>query len=139
MRLARIASEVVGLDASEAMLAQARARSADVPGVRYVLGDFRNFQVGQLFDAVVCTFNSVNYVCDLAELRALFCRVTEHLQPAGRFVFDTITEAGMNLLSGRYLHVQTKQKRFAIHFDYHQCSRKEKSKVLLPSGTDIHS
>jgi SAM-dependent methyltransferase len=137
-RLARIASEVVGLDASEPMLAQARARSGDVTGVRYVLGDFREFQLSQLFDAVVCAFNSVNYVGDISELRALFRSVTEHLRPGGRFVFDTTTDAGMKLLSGRYLHVRAGAKRFAIRFEYDEELRKEKSMILLPSGTEIH-
>jgi SAM-dependent methyltransferase len=137
-QLAQMTSEVVGLDASESMLAKARASSADLPGVRYVLGDFRDFQVGQLFDAVVCAFNSVNYVGSIDELRALFRAVAEHLRPVGRFVFDTITEAGMNLLNGHYLHVRTRTKRFAIRFKYDKKRRKEESAALLPWGTEMH-
>ena len=110
------------------MLAKARAGSAYLPGVRFVLGDFRNFQAGQLFDAAICAFNSINYVGNTAELGALFRAVAEHLRPAGRFVFDTTTEAGMKLLNGRYLHVVTKTKE----------RRTEESAALLPSGTEIH-
>jgi SAM-dependent methyltransferase len=39
-RLVQITSEVVGLDASELMLAKARAGSAHVPGVRFVIEIF---------------------------------------------------------------------------------------------------
>jgi SAM-dependent methyltransferase len=137
-RLAQMTSEVVGLDTSEPMLAIARARSTELPGVRYILGDFRDFQMGQSFDAAVSACNSVNYVGNVAELAALFRSVAEHLQPVGRFVFDTTTEAGMKLLNGHYLHVRTKTKRFAIKFKYDNERRKEESAALLPSGTEIH-
>jgi len=138
-RLARIAPEVVGLDASEPMLVQARSRSSEVPGVRYVLGDFRKFALGRSFDAVVCACNSLNYLASVAELRAVFQSVAEHLKPDGVFAFDTITDVGMQTLSGSYLHVKKPGKRFVLHFQYDRERRKERAEILMPTGTEVHT
>lgn len=137
--LADIAAEVVGLDVSEPMLVQARSRSSELPGVRFVAGDFRKFQLGRSFDAAVCACNSLNYVGNVAELREVFRSVAEHLEPDGRFVFDTFTDAGMQMLSGSYLHVKTGGKRFVVHFQYDRKQRKERTEILMPWGTEVHT
>ena len=46
------AAEVVGVDASPAMVERARAQAAD-PGVRYVLGDVRTYEPERTVDVVV--------------------------------------------------------------------------------------
>jgi len=90
-RLAKVVPQVVGLDSSPAMLAEARSRYSGVAGVQFISGDFRGFQLGQEFDVAVCAFNSPNYVADVNELGAVFRSVAAHLGPAGLFVFDTVT------------------------------------------------
>lgn len=138
-RLARIAPEVVGLDVSEPMLVQAQSRSSELPGVRYALGDFRKFQLGQSFDAAVCACNSLNYVGNIAELQAVFRSVAEHLRPDGVFVFDAFTDLGMQMVSGCYLHVKAPGKRFVLHFQYDRKQRKERAEILMPSGIEVHA
>src|SRR5437763_473974 len=49
-RLAKVVPQVVGLDSSPAMLAEARSRYSGVAGVQFISGDFRGFQLGQEFD-----------------------------------------------------------------------------------------
>src|SRR3954452_18570969 len=66
-QLAARAESVVGLDASEAMLREARERT-DSPRVRYARGDFRDFDLGESFDAAVCGGDSLNYVGSADEL-----------------------------------------------------------------------
>ncbi len=137
-QLAGIAQQVVGLDSSGPMLRKAQSRSCELQGVRFIQGDFRKFELGQRFDVVVCACNSLNYVSDIADLRSVFRSVAEHLRPDGLFVFDTITEAGMQLMSGFYLHIQVDDIRFAMHFEYDAKSRKERGEILLPLGSESH-
>jgi SAM-dependent methyltransferase len=137
-RLAEVVPQVVGLDISPAMLAEARSRYSGMAGVQFVSGDFRGFQLGEEFDVAVCAFNSLNYVADLSELGAVFRSVAAHLRPAGLFVFDTVTETAMQHMSSRYRHVEIDGARFVIRFDYDPQARKETSVAALSHGVEIH-
>jgi ubiquinone/menaquinone biosynthesis C-methylase UbiE len=137
-RLAVVASEVVGLDASDHMLDQARARFGRLPGVSFVLGDFRSFELNRQFASIVCASNSLNYVTGPRELSTVFRRVAAHLRPGGLFVFDTITEKGMRALSGLYLHFTSGNGRFALRFSYDAQRRTEKSEAILAEGIEWH-
>lgn len=133
-----VVGEVVGLDASEHMLARARKRHGDQPGIGFACGDFRDFDIGRQFDAAVCASNSLNYVADRGELSRVFAAVGRHLRPGGLFVFDTQTERWMRALSGHFLHVEAGRRRFAIGFSYDASRRKEASRVYLPAGVETH-
>ena len=83
---------VVGVDASDAMLAVAGERlGADVALSRTTLPDLT---VGGVFDAVVCTFDGLNYLTP-DELRLTLQAVSRCLRPAGWLVFDLHTDAMM--------------------------------------------
>lgn len=137
-RLAASGRQVVGVDASPAMLAKARARCSELPEVQFVEGDFRNVQLGRLFDAIVCAGNSLNYLSDSSELAAVFKVVAEHLRPGGVFVFDAFSELGMTALSGTYLHFKSGDAKFVLHFEFDYLKRRETSTALLPGGVEIH-
>lgn len=107
--------DVVGLDRSAAMLAQARAKAAnlDTPGrVRFVQGDMRTIgiedeewrmeRITQQPDAsfsilnsqcnlVTCLYDSLNYLLAEAELAACFVGVARALTPGGLFIADMNT------------------------------------------------
>jgi len=88
---------VVGVDASEAMLALARERlGPEVVLSRMTLPDLA---VAARFDAVVCTFDGLNYLTP-HELRLTMAAVAGCLRPAGWFVFDLHTDAMMNFTVG---------------------------------------
>jgi SAM-dependent methyltransferase len=137
-QLAEFVSEVVGVDASEPMLAQARMYCHWWSNVQFVRGDFCEFRLGRQFDAAICAFNSLNYVNGVAELEMVFRNVAEHLRPGGVFLFDTITDFGMRRLRGSYLHVEASGKRFALGFRYDSQRREEQAVVMLPSGVEKH-
>ena len=84
---------VVGVDASGAMLALARERlGPEVTLSRMTLPDLA---IDDLFDAVVCTFDGLNYLTP-DELRLTMAAVAVCLRPDGWFVFDLHTDAMMN-------------------------------------------
>jgi SAM-dependent methyltransferase len=80
--LPRFASrfEVVGVDLSPKMLAIASAR---VPGTRLVEGDFRTFDLGSTFDAVVSLFSGIGYLTEEADLRTAIANMARHLEVGG--------------------------------------------------------
>ena len=84
---------VVGVDASEAMLALARERlGPEVELSRMTLPDL---VVEGVFDAAVCTFDGLNYLTP-DELRLTMAAVALRLRPAGWLVFDLHTDGMMN-------------------------------------------
>lgn len=137
-RLSMDFAEVVGVDLSEPMLAQARIRYATFSAVQFHKGDFRGFHLNHQFDAAICAFNSLNYLKDEGELRQVFDAVAKHLRPGGLFVFDTMTEHGMFCLSGCYAHFPVGNSRIAMRCDYDLENRRETVKVILPTGVEFH-
>jgi ubiquinone/menaquinone biosynthesis C-methylase UbiE len=91
--LAERSYQMWGTDRAEGMLAVARqkaeARRLDIPLIQ---ADMRNFDLQQRFDAVLCVYDSINYVVDETELESVFRSVSKHLHPSGLFIFDVTTE-----------------------------------------------
>jgi SAM-dependent methyltransferase len=84
---------VVGVDASDAMLALARERlGPEVELSRMTLPDLAGEGV---FDAAVCTFDGLNYLTP-DELRLTMAAVALRLRPAGWLIFDLHTDGMMN-------------------------------------------
>lgn len=82
--------EVVGVDLSAPMIERARANA---PGADLRVADARSFELERPVRAVVSTFDSVNHVLRLDDVRAVFGRVHDALEPSGVFVFDVYSEA----------------------------------------------
>jgi len=83
---------VVGVDASEAMLALARKRLG--PEVELSRTTLPEVEGDGVFDAAVCTFDGLNYLTP-DELRLTMAAVALRLRPAGWLVFDLHTEGMM--------------------------------------------
>jgi len=92
--LLRRGLEVVGVDASEPMLAVAR-RKLDVP---LLLGDMRSVALPGAFDLALSVFDTVNNLLEDGDLAAVARHVHRHLAPGGGWVFDANTEAGLEAL-----------------------------------------
>ena len=91
--LARAGYQVVALDASAPMLAEARRRlsrqgRAVRERVTFVEGDMRDFDLGQRFPLVVMAFNSFEHLYTRVEVEACLARVRDHLEDGGALVFD---------------------------------------------------
>lgn len=102
--LAQKGYEVVGIDRAPGMLevAERKARIAQVD-VDWREGDMRDLGIEAEFDAVICLYDSVNYMLSMAELNMAFESVGAALRPGGVFIFDVISER--NIL--RHFHSKT--------------------------------
>jgi ubiquinone/menaquinone biosynthesis C-methylase UbiE len=74
--------EIVGLDASPAMLeaARSKAKQAGVRGATFVMADMRSFALGSKFAFVIVSCNSLADLTANDDLNACFCRIREHLR-----------------------------------------------------------
>ncbi len=81
-----------GVDASAAMLAEARRKAAEV-GLPLLLSqqDMRSFLLPERVDLVTCLFDSLNYMLTVEDLQLTFARVAAHLKPGGLFIADMNT------------------------------------------------
>lgn len=99
---------VLGVDASEAMLAQAQAKAAnaDLAGrVAFMHGDMRDLcglVPPGLFDLVTCTYDSLNYLLREADLLSCLRSVAYVLRDNGLFVGDMNTRYFLEYDWGSY-------------------------------------
>lgn len=91
--IARMGVDVVGVDLSEAMLADFRARLADEPPdvrrrVRLRHGDMRQVALRRRFQRVICPFNTFLHLYTRDDVERFLARARAHLAPEGELVFD---------------------------------------------------
>ena len=65
--------------------------------------DMRGIAVSRPYDAVLCLYDSINYITTAEEMNQVFTNVSEALIPGGMFIFDVTTE--YNIV--RHFHRQT--------------------------------
>lgn len=87
--LAQAGHTVVGLDAAEPMLAEARRKAiaAGVP-VEWVLGDMTDFDLARRFALIILAGNSLCHLLDRRAVEACLAGVRRHLTANGRFIID---------------------------------------------------
>jgi SAM-dependent methyltransferase len=88
---------VTGIDRSPEMLAIAARK---VPGAQLVQGDMTAFRLPDVFDVVICMFDTLNHVPSFAGWLTLFSCVHEHLAEGGLFIFDVNTTGRLRGLDG---------------------------------------
>lgn len=84
--------DVLGVELSPEMAAEARRRSCDARpsagSFTCEVGDLRAFRAGRTFDAVISLFHVVSYQTRNDDLAAAFETAAVHLAPGGLFLFD---------------------------------------------------
>lgn len=88
IRLKDMGFDIVGADGSAEMLSKAAEKCHDI---FWVCQDMTKLQLGEEFDAVISTLDSVNHLESKAEIESCFQRVNESLRLGGAFVFDVNT------------------------------------------------
>ncbi len=83
--LADTGCDVVGVDASAAMIDQAQSqRPGENP--RWVVGDMRSFKVGEQFDIALIPGHSFQFMTTAGDQAAALDTIGRHLRPGGRLV-----------------------------------------------------
>jgi proline iminopeptidase len=135
-QIARRAEAVVGLDVSRPMLTQAALNS---PGhIRYVEGDFRDFDLGEVFDAAVCGSDSLNSVEAPAELADVFRCVGRHLRPGGIFAFDVLDDLYLRTTTHLQVVIAAQDRQFAMYKFYNPGSRVGEVRVVAGDAIERH-
>lgn len=91
--IARAGVEVVGFDRSLPMLVRAEAKRASLPPrarnlARFVLGDFRTFDLGRRFPLAIVPFRAFQSLLTPGDQRRALRRFRDHLRPEGLLVLD---------------------------------------------------
>lgn len=95
---------VTGIDLSEKMLEIARKKQDNRNHkIEWIKADASNFSLDKKFGLVVSTFDSLNLLPDLENLRKCFHCVYNHLISGGIFVFDINTKAGISTNNNVYI------------------------------------
>ena len=103
LELARRGYEMIGVDQSEEMLAQAAEKcrqASEIPPL-FLHQSMDKLDLYGTIDACVCCLDSVNYVTSPQKLERAFQRVHTFLMPGGLFVFDVNTPDKLRALHGQ--------------------------------------
>ena len=89
--------EVVGVDISPAMLAQAKAKAEGRQNLTFYLQDALEFTTSQRFGLTLMTGNAFQCFLTEQDLITLFAKIYTLLSPGGVFIFDTRLPEGYDL------------------------------------------
>jgi SAM-dependent methyltransferase len=129
---------VVGLDVSPHMLERARGRCPGRDNVRFVQGDFRDFDLPERFDLAVCGWDSLNYLEHPADLRRVLQSVHRHLRPGGLFVFDAINAVYFSAASRLAVRLGVGDVTFDFWHSFDGVTGAAETRVVFDSGVERH-
>jgi len=89
--------DVKGLDISESMLEIARKR-----GLKVYQSNMVDFNVGQKYDLIISTYDSLNYVLQESSLKKCFNSIKKHLNQKGIFICDMNSDYKINKVLPEY-------------------------------------
>jgi SAM-dependent methyltransferase len=114
--------EIAGVDASAAMIAQARRKALDANlAVDWYVQDARSMELNRTFALAFIATNALQHLHDFTSLRAFFSRGRAHLRPDGLLIIDVFNPSiaklsrslgapyshkSFNLLDGRRVEVE---------------------------------
>ncbi len=79
--------QMTASDLSAEMLKKASAKDLQNQ-ITFYQADMTDFQDPELYDGILCYCDSINYLKDENELKAMFALVLQHLKAGGWFLFD---------------------------------------------------
>ena len=117
--------EMIGVDLSPDMLAQAAEKNRDAEGIApiFLCQSMDQLDLYGTIDACVCCLDSINYVTDPKKLRRAFQRVHLFLMPGGLFLFDVNTPAKLEGLDGQVFLDETEDAYCVWRTEYSEKRR----------------
>ncbi len=129
--LAKDGYAVTGVDLSSQMLEVAHN---SYPELELLVADMRTLHLQRQFDLVTCSFDSLNYLLTVEDLRLAFCRVAEHLLPGGNFLFDLNTAKLYEDKQRGTIQRSIGGVLFEQHLFYDPVTRQSRTVFAFPSG-----
>jgi ubiquinone/menaquinone biosynthesis C-methylase UbiE len=123
--LANRGYEMIGVDRSSEMLAEAMEKNQDVGGVppMFLCQSMEKLDLYGTIDACVCCLDSVNYVTEPKKLQKAFERVHLFLMPGGLFLFDINSVEKLEGLDGQVFLDETEDTYCVWRAEYSKRSR----------------
>ena len=123
--LAQRGYEMIGVDRSPEMLAEAAEKNREVEGISpiFLCQSMDKLDLYGTIDACVCCLDSVNYVTDPKQLKKAFQRVYLFLMPGGLFLFDINTPKKLRGLDGQVFLDETEDTYCVWRAEYSKRSR----------------
>lgn len=91
LALAKRGYDMIGVDGSTDMLAEAWNRTPENASILWLCQDMRRFELYGTVGAVTCCLDSLNYLLTEEDLNQCFACVHNYLDPNGLFLFDMNT------------------------------------------------
>ena len=117
--------EMIGVDLSAEMLAEAAEKNRDVGEISpmFLCQSMEKLDLYGTIDACVCCLDSVNYVTSPKKLQKAFERVHLFLMPGGLFLFDVNTPEKLEGLDGQVFLDETEDAYCVWRAEYSRRSR----------------
>ena len=117
--------EMIGVDLSPEMLAEAAEKNRDVGEVppMFLCQPMEQLDLYGTIDACVCCLDSVNYVTAPKKLQRAFARVHLFLMPGGLFLFDMNTPEKLEGLDGQVFLDETEDAYCVWRAEYSRRSK----------------
>jgi 2-polyprenyl-3-methyl-5-hydroxy-6-metoxy-1,4-benzoquinol methylase len=130
---------VHGIDISPEMIALAREKASGIANVSFDVQNMTDFKVRDEFDLVTCTFDALNYLITVEELKAMFNCVAKSLRKSGLFVFDSNTNQKYISVGNRSENHKIGTESFSQEVSYDPVLKKAKTIFKFADGAEeIH-
>ena len=123
--LAERGYEMIGVDGSEEMLAQAQSKALSLAGERpiFLHQSMPELDLYGTVEACVSCLDSINYLTDPKDLRRTLERLRLFIQPGGLLVFDVNSVEKLEALDGQVFLDETEDVYCVWRADYQKRSR----------------
>jgi len=139
VELAKYGHVVQGIDISPSMISRAKAKSTGLSNISFDVQDMVRFKVDGNFNLVTCTFDSINYIRNLIDLRKMLFRVASALCEAGLFIFDSNTEKLYQSRSNETYKRELNGQQFIEDCSYNSTRNEATTTFSFSDGTyEIH-
>lgn len=106
--------DVIAVDGSEEMLAQAAGKAAGLERPPLlVCQSMPRLRLAEPVDAAVSTLDSLNYLTRRRDIQETFRRVHRWLRPGGQFIFDVNTPYKLRRMDGQ-MYMDETEKSFCV-------------------------
>lgn len=120
----RICNDFVGMDYQSGMVDYARKK---YPGVEWLVGDMRSFNLDRRFQSIVCLGLAVNYMLSNADVTQAMATFARHAKPGALLIIEVINSIA-DPLGGRLpsdFVIDTPDFKARAHSEFHALRRQQ--------------